>query len=181
MRDGIATAEILREKHDVPAVFLTAYADHETLARAKATNPYGYLVKPVAPAALQSAVEIAISKHDAEVLPLRDASSRLPLANPAEQVLREGKPVRLSSAVLVPANGEESVVADGAAPILDDSGAIMRSAPRSFPTGAGRRWSTTSASARRPRRSAAAGRSESTQSSPSPSMPSSRSARISGS
>src|SRR5688572_21807090 len=43
-RDGVDTAELLRRRFRVPVVFLTAYADDTTLARAKRAQPYGYLI-----------------------------------------------------------------------------------------------------------------------------------------
>lgn len=64
--DGISTAEILKDKFDIPVVFLTAHADDETIERAKKSNPYGYLLKPFKPAELKSVVEIALSKHQNE-------------------------------------------------------------------------------------------------------------------
>ena len=39
--DGIHAAEIIRDQFNVPVVFLTAYADEETILRAKKTTPYG--------------------------------------------------------------------------------------------------------------------------------------------
>jgi PAS domain S-box-containing protein len=65
-RDGIETASILRERFDVPIVYLTAFADEITLERAKATEPFGYLMKPVRNSDLRSAVEIALFKHQME-------------------------------------------------------------------------------------------------------------------
>src|SRR5688572_4321528 len=53
--DGIETAKILRHEFDVPVVYLTAYADEETVARAKVTEPFGYLLKPVKEGELRSA------------------------------------------------------------------------------------------------------------------------------
>ncbi len=64
--DGVSTAEILKDKFDVPVVFLTAHADDETIDRAKKSSPFGYLLKPFKPAELKSVVEIAISKHEVE-------------------------------------------------------------------------------------------------------------------
>jgi two-component system cell cycle sensor histidine kinase/response regulator CckA len=63
-RDGIDTATILRERFDVPIVYLTAYADENTVQRAKLTQPFGYLMKPVKTYELRSAVEIALFKHE---------------------------------------------------------------------------------------------------------------------
>src|ERR1041385_5865559 len=44
--DGIAAAARIRSERDVPIVFLTAHSNDETLRRAMATEPYGYIVKP---------------------------------------------------------------------------------------------------------------------------------------
>ncbi len=61
--DGIATAAILRERMDIPIVYLTAFADDETVGRAKVTEPYGYIVKPFNASELRSVVEVALYKH----------------------------------------------------------------------------------------------------------------------
>ena len=45
--DGIDTAAQIRDQFDVPVVYLTAHADEATLERAKLTEPFGYLSKPV--------------------------------------------------------------------------------------------------------------------------------------
>ena len=64
--DGIETAEAVRKKHDIPIVFLTAYADTATLERAKATDPFGYILKPFEERALQIHIEIAFHKYETE-------------------------------------------------------------------------------------------------------------------
>ncbi len=45
--DGIDAAAQIRDQFGVPVVYLTAYADEATLERAKLTEPFGYLLKPV--------------------------------------------------------------------------------------------------------------------------------------
>jgi DNA-binding NtrC family response regulator len=60
--DGIETARQIRCDRPVPVVFLTAYADPETLTRAKETQPYGYIVKPFHEDDLRTTVEIALHK-----------------------------------------------------------------------------------------------------------------------
>jgi two-component system cell cycle sensor histidine kinase/response regulator CckA len=65
-RDGIETAEILRNRFDVPVVYITAHADSATLDRAKKTEPYGYLLKPINSAELRSVVEVSLYKHAME-------------------------------------------------------------------------------------------------------------------
>jgi DNA-binding NarL/FixJ family response regulator len=64
--DGIDAAEILRQRYGIPIVYLTAYADEATLERAKKTEPYSYLLKPVKAAELRRVMELALYKHAAE-------------------------------------------------------------------------------------------------------------------
>ena len=66
LRDGIQTAEELRDRFRIPVVFLSAHADEVTLKRAKRSSPYGYVVKPVKTSALRSALEIALERHALE-------------------------------------------------------------------------------------------------------------------
>lgn len=61
--DGIQTAEMIHRDHDIPVVYLTAYADDVTLNRAKVTEPFGYLVKPFSETELRTTIEVALYKH----------------------------------------------------------------------------------------------------------------------
>jgi PAS domain S-box-containing protein len=61
--DGIQTTEKLNAVMDVPVIFLTAYADDETVSRAIRTGSHSYLVKPYNPRELYSNIEFAIYKH----------------------------------------------------------------------------------------------------------------------
>lgn len=80
--DGIETAAQIKSKLDVPVIFLTAYANDETLERAAQTGCYGYLIKPFKDQELQSTVKIVLSKYqeqrtiqDALQLTIRDYAS----------------------------------------------------------------------------------------------------------
>ena len=42
--DGVETALQIQRKQEVPVIYLTAYADHDTLERAKVTFPAGYVL-----------------------------------------------------------------------------------------------------------------------------------------
>ncbi|HEV3205017.1 MAG TPA: response regulator, partial [Gemmataceae bacterium] len=64
--DGVETAERLRESYDVPVIYLTAYADDQTLQRAKKTQPFGYLLKPYEEKELETTIETALYKHQSE-------------------------------------------------------------------------------------------------------------------
>lgn len=60
--DGVETAQQLQHRYDVPVVYLTAYADHQTLDRAKTTTPAGYMLKPFQPTELRTTIELALHR-----------------------------------------------------------------------------------------------------------------------
>jgi PAS domain S-box-containing protein len=62
-KDGIQTTEKINEISDVPVIYLTAYADDETVNRALKTRSHSYLVKPYNPRELYSNIEFAIYKR----------------------------------------------------------------------------------------------------------------------
>jgi PAS domain S-box-containing protein len=64
--DGIQAAAAIRQREDIPIVYLTAYADEETILRAKVTSPFGYVVKPLNQRELRAAIEIALYKHETD-------------------------------------------------------------------------------------------------------------------
>src|SRR5210317_1703313 len=74
--DGIEAADRIRAKADLPIIFCTAYSNDETLARAKVTVPYGYVLKPFDDRELEITIEIALHKHQLESA-LKQASHRL--------------------------------------------------------------------------------------------------------
>lgn len=61
--DGIEAADNIRSLDDIPVIYLTAYADEEILERAKITDPFGYLIKPVGDKELHSSIEMTLNKH----------------------------------------------------------------------------------------------------------------------
>ena len=60
--DGIETAAIIKERFDIPVVFLTAYSSADILHRARLTDPFGYLVKPFNEKDLYSTIEVGIHR-----------------------------------------------------------------------------------------------------------------------
>jgi two-component system cell cycle sensor histidine kinase/response regulator CckA len=117
--DGIEAATRIRERYHVPVIFLTAHADRSTVERAKHAGPYGYIVKPVASASLQTTIEIAIYKHGmerqleeseawfraalgsvADAVMVTDPEGRVRTFNAAAKKLFEGKPA--AAAELLP-------------------------------------------------------------------------------
>src|SRR5215471_19155846 len=58
--DGVEAAETIRRVFDIPVVYLTAYDDDTILERAKITQPFGYIVKPLQERELHKTIEIAL-------------------------------------------------------------------------------------------------------------------------
>ncbi|MFT7085600.1 MAG: DNA-binding LytR/AlgR family response regulator [Vicingaceae bacterium] len=63
---GIDASAIIKKDHDIPVVFLTAYADEKTIERAKITEPYGYVIKPFKEIDLRTSIEMALYKFKKE-------------------------------------------------------------------------------------------------------------------
>lgn len=73
--DGIDAAQSIRERRDIPVVYLTSNADITTVKRARATDPYGYVLKPVEIRNLFSTIDTALSRHRLETR-LRESEER---------------------------------------------------------------------------------------------------------
>ena len=61
--DGIETARRLAEVNPVPVIYLTAHAEQSTMDRARATRPYGYLLKPFSELSLHATVQMALERR----------------------------------------------------------------------------------------------------------------------
>jgi signal transduction histidine kinase len=64
--DGIETAARLPRKYHIPVIYLTAYSEPATLERARATKPYGYLIKPFSERELHATIQMALERTRAE-------------------------------------------------------------------------------------------------------------------
>ena len=64
--NGIETGEIILKDHDVPIIFLTAFADSTTVKSTKDIAAYGYILKPFEAKELYATIEIALIKHKSE-------------------------------------------------------------------------------------------------------------------
>lgn len=65
-RDGVQAAEQIQRILDIPVIYITAFADEKTLARAKITQAFGYILKPFQEREVLIAIEMAIYKHHVE-------------------------------------------------------------------------------------------------------------------
>lgn len=64
--DGIELAQYIREKGALPFIYLTAHSDNDILAKAKKTEPYGYIVKPFDPINLHTTIQMALYRFKEE-------------------------------------------------------------------------------------------------------------------
>jgi PAS domain S-box-containing protein len=64
--DGIDTAVLVKDRFDIPVVFLTAQRDRKTFDRANNAEPFGYLEKPAGDRDLVNSIEIACRQHQSK-------------------------------------------------------------------------------------------------------------------
>jgi len=62
-RDGIEVGMIVKEKYQIPFIYITAYSDLQTLERAKKSQPCAYIVKPYQATDLFTAMTIGLYNY----------------------------------------------------------------------------------------------------------------------
>lgn len=83
--DGIETASRIPPELMVPVIYLTAYSEETTLDRARATRPYGYLLKPFSERELHATIKMALERRASDVA-MRNSEERLRLALAAAEM-----------------------------------------------------------------------------------------------
>ena len=61
--DGIQAAEQIWSRLHIPVIYSTGYSDRYTMERAKATGPFGYVLKPIEERELYVAIETALQRY----------------------------------------------------------------------------------------------------------------------
>src|SRR5258708_1324964 len=64
--DGIDTVAAIPPAYRIPVIYLTAYSADAMVARAAATNPHGYLLKPFAERELHAMIQVTLARCQAE-------------------------------------------------------------------------------------------------------------------
>jgi chemotaxis response regulator CheB len=64
---GIEAARQITEKLQIPIVYMTAFADLETLNEVKTTEAYGYVMKPFQTDAIHAAIQLALNRREREL------------------------------------------------------------------------------------------------------------------
>jgi PAS domain S-box-containing protein len=106
--NGIEAAEIIKRELHIPVVYLTAYSDDSFIARAKITEPYGYILKPFRELELKTTIEMALYKFAMEhALRIGEETTRV-LLNATEDYLflidTRGKFLAVNMAIAKKAN-----------------------------------------------------------------------------
>ena len=78
--DGIEVSKQISSRWQIPVVYLSGHTDEKTLNSAKATEPFGYVVKPVDYMELRITIEIALYKAEVESK-LKQLNQKLEQAN----------------------------------------------------------------------------------------------------
>ena len=68
--DGVAASSQIRSRYGIPVTYLTANADEDTLGRARATHPSGFVRKPFDEAELRTAIRRALCPRPAAGRPI---------------------------------------------------------------------------------------------------------------
>ena len=74
-KNGIDIGRFLHSELNIPFIYITSFADKNTLEEAKSTLPYGYIVKPFKDKDIVSAIEMAGFRYQTEskpVFPVKD-------------------------------------------------------------------------------------------------------------
>jgi CheY-like chemotaxis protein len=64
--DGVDAAREIMTRFKIPVVYVTSYSDATTVFRAKLTEPFGYVLKPIEEGELKSVIDIRLYRHELE-------------------------------------------------------------------------------------------------------------------
>jgi len=65
--DGIDAAREIMSRLKIPVIYVTSYSDETTVFRAKLTEPFGYMLKPIEEGELKSVIEFRLHRHSMEL------------------------------------------------------------------------------------------------------------------
>lgn len=60
---GVEASDLIHNQFDIPVIFVTAFADKDTMERAKRTEPFGIIFKPFIKKELYGVIETALYKY----------------------------------------------------------------------------------------------------------------------
>ncbi len=90
--DGIEAAKEIWSELNIPVIFLTAHSDDAIVNRAKAAQPYGYLLKPFKERELNVMLEMSFQRYDLEQR-LREQERKLRESEERFRTIFEASPI----------------------------------------------------------------------------------------
>lgn len=102
--DGVEASKQIRSRFNIPIIYITALSDNDALQRAKTTEPFGYIHKPIEENELHTTIEMALYRHKME-RKLKESEERYrTLFEDSRDALyittREGKLVNINQSML---------------------------------------------------------------------------------
>ena len=64
--DGIQTGSLIRDRHQMPIIYIIDSSSQETIRRAGSTGPYGYIFRPFDEKQIYATIETALQRHKLE-------------------------------------------------------------------------------------------------------------------
>jgi len=131
--DGIDAAVEIRKKCKIPVVYVTAYADDETLRRASITESYGYVLKPFELRELRGNIEMALYKCETEkkLDEYRNNLERL-VKKRTGSLLSANKKLKLEVKNRKKAEEEMRIMTDNLQSIIDSASEVIISIDKDF-------------------------------------------------
>jgi response regulator NasT len=97
--DGIDAAQQIYQDRPVPIILVSAYHDHELIARAEADHVMGYLVKPIKQADLEPVIALTVRRFE-QFQALRREAADLRQALEDRKIIERAKGILMKRASL---------------------------------------------------------------------------------
>jgi len=88
-QDGIGAAEIIRQKYEIPVIYVTANSEDSVFDRALKTSPFGYVLKPVTRDNLRTVVQMGFARHQLDKALKEKQAELSELNNALEEKVKE--------------------------------------------------------------------------------------------
>ena len=88
-QDGIGAADIIKEKYQIPVIYVTANSEDSVFDRALKTSPFGYVLKPVTRDNLRTVVQMGFARHQLDQALKKKQSELSELNNALEEKVKE--------------------------------------------------------------------------------------------
>lgn len=88
-QDGIGAAEIIKEKYQIPVIYVTANSEDSVFDRALKTSPFGYVLKPITRDNLRTVVQMGYARSKLDKALKQKQAELSELNNALEEKVKE--------------------------------------------------------------------------------------------